>query len=451
MVELNNKVSTFICLIAASFVLMQCSDNEGKLPGKRFGLDVSLETSERIEAGEQIKLKETEGSNLKLSISIPKQQNNLSWTHRNGNSKHKISHPYLSESPKLIWKARIGKGNSSKYRITSDPIVVNDEIYVLNSRSTVLKVTSEGSIKWKTKLTPPFDSEADTSAGGLAFGAKKVFVSTGFGELFAISPVDGDVIWRQRFKAPINAAPTIIGDQVFVMTANGQAFALDVEVGRIQWQQQSTLASAILLGGSSVTEFGNLALLPFDSGELTAVLKESGVRIWSASVASTRKGSARSNINNVTSDPVVFDGIIYTANQGGRLVALDSKTGGRIWTNKNGSYSPIWAVDDSVFIMTDLAELKRLNKDTGEQIWATSLPQYPNIKKRNKSYAHYGPILAGGKLWVTSSDGFLRSFELTSGDLLNKIRVPSGAASHMAIVDGVLYMLSQNGQLLAYK
>ena len=253
MVELNNKVSTFICLIAASFILMQCSDNEGKLPGKRFGLDVSLETSERIEAGEQIKLKETEGSNLKLSISIPKQQNNLSWTHRNGNSKHKISHPYLSESPKLIWKARIGKGNSSKYRITSDPIVVNDEIYVLNSRSTVLKVTSEGSIKWKTKLTPPFDSEADTSAGGLAFGAKKVFVSTGFGELFAISPVDGDVIWRQRFKAPINAAPTIIGDQVFVMTANGQAFALDVEVGRIQWQQQSTLASAILLGGSSVT------------------------------------------------------------------------------------------------------------------------------------------------------------------------------------------------------
>ena len=107
MVELNNKVSTFICLIAASFILMQCSDNEGKLPGKRFGLDVSLETSERIEAGEQIKLKETEGSNLKLSISIPKQQNNLSWTHRNGNSKHKISHPYLSESPKLIWKAWI--------------------------------------------------------------------------------------------------------------------------------------------------------------------------------------------------------------------------------------------------------------------------------------------------------------------------------------------------------
>lgn len=78
MIELNIKVSTFICLIAGLFILFQCSENEGKLPGKRFGLDVSLETSERIEAGEQIKLQEAEGANLALSISIPEQQNNLS-------------------------------------------------------------------------------------------------------------------------------------------------------------------------------------------------------------------------------------------------------------------------------------------------------------------------------------------------------------------------------------
>ena len=207
----------------------------------------------------------------------------------------------------------------------------------------------------------------------------------------------------------------------------------------------------MLLGGSSVTIDGKLALIPFESGELTTVLKDSGVRIWSASVASTRKGSARSNINSVTSDPVVFDGIVYTANQGGRLVALKAETGARVWTAKDGSYSPVWVVDDSLFIVTDLAELKRLNKDTGDQIWSINLPQYLNKKKRNKSYAHFGPILAGAKIWVASSDGFLRSFDATSGQLLNKIRIPSGAASHPAIVDGSLYVLSQSGQLLAYK
>ena len=451
MVGLKNNYSTLIFLISSFMILSHCSEDEDKLPGLRFGLEVPLETSQKIVDGEQIKTTDATKANLGLSIVMPEQKNNLSWTHRNGNSKRNISHLYFSDEPELVWKSKIGRGNSAKFRITSDPVIMNNKIYVLNSQSTVLKVTSDGSIEWQKKLTPPFDSEGDTSAGGIAVSEKKLFVSTGFGELYAISTDNGDVIWRQRFKAPLNSAPTVIDDQVFVMTANGQAFALDVEAGRIRWQQQSNLASAILLGGASVTAYANLALLPFDSGELTAVLKESGVRIWSASVASTRKGSARSNINNVTSDPVVFDGKIYTANQGGRLVALNAKTGERIWTNKSGSYSPVWAVDDSVFVMTDMAELKRLDKDNGTQIWATSLPQYPNIKKRNKSYAHYGPILAGSRIWVASSDGFLRSFEPTSGDLMSKLRVPSGAASHMAIVDGVMYMLSQNGYLLAFK
>ena len=153
----------------------------------------------------------------------------------------------------------------------------------------------------------------------------------------------------------------------------------------------------------------------------------------------------------MTSDPVVFKGIVYTANQGGRLVALKAEYGARAWTAKDGSYSPVWVVDKSLFIVTDLAKLKRMNKDTGKQIWSVSLPQYPNKKKRNKSYAHFGPIIAGAKLWVASSDGFLRSFDVTSGQLLDKIRIPSGAASHPAIVDGSLYVLSQSGHLLAYR
>jgi outer membrane protein assembly factor BamB len=207
----------------------------------------------------------------------------------------------------------------------------------------------------------------------------------------------------------------------------------------------------MLLGGSSVADYRRLALLPFDSGELTAVLKSSGIRIWSASVSTTRKGSARSNINSVTSDPVVFNDVIYTANQGGRLVALNANDGIRKWTDKDGSYSPIWVVDNSVFIVTDIAQLKRLDINSGELIWSVDLPKYPNKKKRNKSYAHYGPLLAGGKLWVASSDGFLRAFEPVSGNIFNKIKLPHGAASHASVVNGVYYILNQQGQLLAFK
>ena len=449
MMNLISKILQIICLFCGLWLLNSCSESEDILSGQRFGLDVSLETSELISSG--IEVIKPDDRNKSKPILLPKPKNHDSWTHRNGNSRHRIIHPSFSDDPKLIWKIGIGKGNSSKFRLTSDPVVVKNNIFVMNSGSVVFKISSKGLVEWKVSLTPPFDAESDTSAGGVAYGADKLFATTGFGELFAISPENGAILWKQRFKAPINAAPTIIDSQVFVMTANGQAFSIDVDTGRIQWQQQSTLASAMLLGGSSVTNYGRLVLLPFDSGELTAVLKDSGVRIWSASVSMTRKGSARSNINSVTSDPVVFNDIIYTANQGGRLIALDGKTGVRKWTDIDGSYSPIWAVDNSVFIVTDLADLKRLDKATGDLIWSVKLPQFVNNKKRDKSFAHFGPVLAGEKLWVASSDGFLRGFSPISGKILNKTSLPNGAASHPAIVNGVFYILNQRGQLLAFE
>jgi outer membrane protein assembly factor BamB len=449
MLNLKYKIFWVIYLFIGLVFLTNCSEKEDVLTGQRFSLDVSLEDSKLILAGEDTNT--TKITNKVTPIDLPSPTNHSHWTHRNGNAKHRLAHLGLSDNPKLIWKLDIGKGNSSKFRLTSDPVVVDDKIYVMDSSSSVSRVSVEGLIDWKVSLIPPLDSESDTSAGGIAYGAKKIFASTGFGELFALSPGNGDVIWKHRFKAPINSAPTIIDEHVFVITANGQAFALDVATGRIKWQQQSTLAGAMLLGGSSVADYRRLALLPFDSGELTAVLKSSGIRIWSASVSTTRKGSARSNINSVTSDPVVFNDVIYTANQGGRLVALNANDGIRKWTDKDGSYSPIWVVDNSVFIVTDIAQLKRLDINSGELIWSADLPKYPNKKKRNKSYAHYGPLLAGGKLWVASSDGFLRAFEPVSGNIFNKIKLPHGAASHASVVNGVYYILNQQGQLLAFK
>ena len=93
----------------------------------------------------------------------------------------------------------------------------------------------------------------------------------------------------------------------------------------------------------------------------------------------------------------------------------------------------------------------RLNARDGEVIWAVDLPKFKEDKTRRDSHVHFGPLLAGGRLIVASSDGEMRSFDPASGALLSSVDIPSGAASQPAIVDGVLYVLSQNGQLHAFK
>ena len=66
-------------------------------------------------------------------------------------------------------------------------------------------------------------------------------------------------------------------------------------------------------------------------------------------------------------------------------------------------------------------------------------------------HAHYGPVLAGGRLHVASSDGMLRSFDPASGALVGQAQIPGGAATAPVVAGQTLYVVSRDGQLHAFR
>ncbi|MEM9852500.1 MAG: PQQ-binding-like beta-propeller repeat protein [Pseudomonadota bacterium] len=97
--------------------------------------------------------------------------------------------------------------------------------------------------------------------------------------------------------------------------------------------------------------------------------------------------------------------------------------------------------------------MKRLNASDGAEVWSADLPGYKanRDRRRKAAFAHFGPILAGGQLWVAGSDGFLRSYSPTDGTLTGTVDIPGGAASQPAVAGGRLYVISGNGQLHAFQ
>jgi outer membrane protein assembly factor BamB len=159
----------------------------------------------------------------------------------------------------------------------------------------------------------------------------------------------------------------------------------------------------------------------------------------------------RSSLKDISGDPVMDGRTVSAANQAGQLVSLDRRSGERNWTVNEGSYGPVWPVAGSVFFLSDTAQIKRLSAADGSEIWSSDLPNYVKEKKRFSVYTHFGPILAGGRLWVASSDGQLRSFDPESGAALSSVTIPNGAAGAPAISDGVMYIVSTKGQLHAFQ
>lgn len=441
-----SRTVTCVALVAS---LAACTKEE-ILPGERFGLRDTLPTSQSDGAG--VATPEAGPENRSVPISLPGQINHSAWTHRAGEPDHSIHHPAFGTAPQVIWAAKIGQGNDRKHRITADPVVAEGRIFTIDSRARVAATAATGAPLWQADLTPPGERADDATGGGLAIAGGKLFVTTGFGTLSALDPKSGSVLWTQQLNAPVSGAPTVSGGLVFVAAKDNTGYAVDAATGRIKWQISGTPDLTSILGTSSPTIAGQMVLFPFSSGELVAAAQKDGTRRWNAYVAGARRGRGYSNITDITGEPVAVGGTIYAGNSVGRTVATDLG-GARRWTATDGATGPVWVAGGSVFLISDEAKLVRLDARSGDRLWAIDLPYFTKERARRRKaiYANFGPVLAGGQLWVASSDGQMRAFNPTDGALVRSVEIPGGASSRPVVVNNVAYIVNTKGQLLALR
>ncbi len=369
------------------------------------------------------------------------------------NVRHLAPHSAISANPGRIWTANIGEGNSRRYRIATTPVVADGRVFTFDARTTLTATSTGGATLWQVSLIPPTDRGGEAAGGGLAYGEGKLFVTSAFGEVLAIDPATGGVIWRQRLRAPATGAPTVSNGVVYVVARDNSAWAIDAGDGRVRWEFAGSPSTAGVVGGSGPAIADGLVILPFPSGELAGLLRDGGAQMWTSSVVGKRLGRAYAIASEVTADPVVAGAVTYVGNASGRAVAIDTRTGVPIWEAVEGAVSPMAVAGGSVFLVNDQAELVRMSASSGEVIWRTKLPYFTATKPRKNEaiYAHYGPVLAGGLLVVASSDGALRFFSPTDGSLVGEVGIPDGAASAPVIVGGTIYVVSTKGQLHAFR
>ena len=434
-----------VATLAAGLAINGCAKKEPILSGER--LDIRSQTEEQIaEADAQAKTVKV------TQVSAPASKNYAQWTHKNGDTTHRVSHPALSATLTRVWAQNIGSGNGKKNRLTSDPIIAGGRIYTQDSSAQVRAFSLAGAPLWSADLKPDWDKGGAVSGGGLAYGNGVLISTTGSGEIIALNPSSGGVLWRHRTDAAITASPLVTDGVAIAVSLSNKAVALELSNGRIRWQIQSGGVSTGLAGSSAPASVGDFVAIPFASGELVGANIKTGARVWSAAVTGGRKGIARGFVGAISGDPVISGNTIYAANQSGRLISIDRETGARNWTVNDGAYGPVWVTGGSVFLVTDEFKLKRLDAATGAEVWSVELPGYiKKGKRRRTAHVHYGPVLAGNRLIVAGSDGDIRSFNASTGAALGSVKIAGGAASQPAIVNGVMYILSGNGQIQAFK
>jgi outer membrane protein assembly factor BamB len=292
----------------------------------------------------------------------------------------------------------------------------------------VTATTTGGGRVWSVDLRPAGESERSVSGGGVAYEGNRVFVTTGYGELVAMDPRGGAVAWRQKVDAPVSGAPTVQDGVVYL-------------VGRdAPWRVSGTDGMAGVMGVAAPAIQGGTVVFPFSNGGLMGVEAKSGNQLWTANVGGSRLGRSIALFRDMTGDPVIAGDTIYAGTSSGKVGAYDLTTGMQKWEAPEGASSPALVAGNSVFLVNDQAQLIRLDAAT-KQI----------VRKQDKVWNHYGPVLAGSKLYLAGSDGYLRVFDPASGALIGTAEIPGGAAAAPAVAGQTLYVVTHGGQLIAYR
>jgi outer membrane protein assembly factor BamB len=169
-------------------------------------------------------------------------------------------------------------------------------------------------------------------------------------------------------SAPMTGAPTIKDDRIFVESNNNEIFALSMDDGEIEWSDQAISETARVLGSPSPAAVEDFVIAPFSSGEVIAYLASNGRRLWTDAISQAGRFTPISEINDIGSRPVLAGGLVFASSQSGITIAIDGRSGQRVWSKQIGSVQAPAVTGEQMFVIGTDGQLACLNTYFGRSL-----------------------------------------------------------------------------------
>lgn len=426
-------------ILVAALLLSGCEDKKVPLKGER--IPVLVHESQIV----------PDLALVNIPVTLPRPGENSEWSQPGGNAEHDMEHLGIPDALKRVWRTSIGSGTSGDEGLLAQPVAAAGKVFTMDSELEIRAFDAkDGKRLWSADVLD--SDEADSSlGGGLAFGDGRLYVTTGYALVFALDPETGKEIWHQQISGPIRSAPAFSDGRIYAVTIDNELYALDAATGKTIWTHSGISEVAGLLGGSAPAVSGTTVVVPYSSGEIYALQSSNGRVLWSDNLGPVRRGDIASQITDIRGLPVVDKERVYVISHGGRMVAIDFKTGRRVWDKLFGGVETPWVAGDYLFVLTNDGQLICLNRKDGRIRWVTALIRYNNPEKKEDLITWNGPILAGDRLLLAGSRGEVLAISPYTGELLGKISAGGPISVAPFVADGTVYVLTDEGELIALR
>lgn len=404
------------------------AEKQQPLPGKRIPIATSVAT-----AGIDM-------APADRPMAIAAFTGNESWTQPGGTANNSPGHLALGAALKVAWTSDAGTGSSKYGKLSASPIAFGGKVYTLDAAGVVTAFsTSGGGAAWRVSVKPEDEKVAEKGyGGGLAADVNRVFVATGYGNVVALDPASGKKIWEKNIGVPVRSSPTTADGRILVITIEGEVVCLSVDDGNELWRYRGIGEKASIVSNVSPAIEGTIAVVPFTSGEVVGINLATGAAAWSESLTQNRGASSLASMTDAAR-PVIDNGVVFAVGHAGRMIATNLR-GERMWSVPIPGIQQPMVSGDSVFVVDTAGQLMALTRREGKAQWTAKLPG---------ATIWSGPVLAGGKLWLTSSKGQLVGVEATTGKVSTTLDLGQPVFIAPIVAGSRMFVLTDKAKLVA--
>ncbi len=401
----------------------------------------------RIESGAEV-----DPALASVSVILPPARANSEWSQPGGSASKSYGHLALAENLQKVWTAKVA-GATNRMRLAAAPVVGGNKLFAEGTDGVIHAFDKKTGARLWTRDDEEMTKDQAPSAfgGGVSFDGGRVYATNGVGEAKAVNADTGEVIWKVKPAGPLRGSPTVAFGQLFVMTQDNQLISLNITDGSLVWDESGSNTQSGVFGVAAPSAGQGTIVAGYSSGELSAYRYENGRTLWSDALARTNISTTVGTITDIDADPIIDSGRVYALGQGGRMAAYELATGQRIWELNLAGISTPAIAGEWIFTLTDDARLLAIARSSGRVRWISQLRRYKDEEDKEGPIFWTGPVLAGGQLWVASSEGEVWKVSAGEGSASLFADIDQPVSLPPVVADGFLYVLDDSGTIHAWK
>lgn len=343
----------------------------------------------------------------------------------------------ITEQVKLKsrWSRGVGDGQGEGF-LKINPILVGDSLYAASAEGRVMSVDPEsGRVRWKQDLDLAL-------SGGVGHHGNSVFVGASEGLVMRLDAASGSEIWRAPVSGEVLSAPQGDGRYVVAQTYDGKLMGFDYETGEVRWTYTSDVPVLTLRGTGTPMILGDNAIAGFADGKVVAINLRSGNVAWEVRVAIPQGRSEIERIVDIDGSMAVQSNELYVASYQGRLAAIDTRSGRRLWQRNVSSVSGVGVGFGNVYVADDDGTVSAFLRN-GQGV------RWQNIDLGFRDLSRPTPV--SSYVAVVDFEGYLHLLSQVDGEIVGRTKVDSsGARADMLTRGNRLFVFTNDGALKAY-